>query len=55
METDRKLRTAVNYYRRNTLKKYFQVWKKYASHKYNLKKNTDIIQRNDCLDLKVFA
>ena len=37
METDRKVRTADNYYKKNILKKYFQIWKKYSDHKQYLR------------------
>lgn len=33
METDKKIRTAVNYYTKNTLNKYFNIWKKYSDRK----------------------
>ncbi|CAI6350190.1 unnamed protein product [Macrosiphum euphorbiae] len=49
METDRKVRTAVNYYRKNVLKRYFQIWKKYSDHKQSL---TVQIPHNSYLDSK---
>lgn len=37
METDKKIRTAVNYYTKNTLNKYFKIWKKYSDRKKKCK------------------
>jgi len=51
METDRKVRTAVNYYRKNVLKKYFQIWKKYSDHKQYLTGKS--VPHNSYLDSKV--
>jgi len=53
METDRKVRTAVNYYRKNVLKKYFQIWKKYSDHKQSLTNKSAQIPPNSYLDSKV--
>ncbi|XP_060861357.1 uncharacterized protein LOC132952018 [Metopolophium dirhodum] len=50
METDRKVRTAVNYYRKNVLKKYFQIWKKYSDHKQYLTGKS--VPHNSYLDSK---
>lgn len=37
MENDIKIRTAVNYYEKNILKKYLVIWKKYSNYKKKLK------------------
>lgn len=52
METDRKVRVAVNYYRKNAMRIYFEIWKKYAAHKQRCF-TEKIQQRNGYLDLKV--
>ncbi|XP_050057862.1 uncharacterized protein LOC126550417 [Aphis gossypii] len=49
METDRKVRTAANYYRKNVLRKYFQIWKKYSDHKQCLINKTIQIPNNSYL------
>lgn len=54
METDRKVRTAANYYRKNALRKYFQIWKKYSNQKQCLTNKTIQIPSNSYLDLKVY-
>jgi len=54
METDRKVRTAANYYRKNVLRKYFQIWKKYSDHKQCLTNKTIQIQSNSYLGSKVY-
>lgn len=46
METDRKVRTVVNHYRKNILKKYFQIWKKYSEHKVQYTRKLIQLQRN---------
>jgi len=53
METNRKVITAINYYRKNILKKYFQIWKKYSDHKQYLKDKSKQIPPNSYLDSKV--
>ncbi|KAF0763410.1 Uncharacterized protein FWK35_00008684, partial [Aphis craccivora] len=49
METDRKVRTAANYYRKNVLRKYFQIWKKYSDRKQCLINKTIQIPSNSYL------
>jgi len=53
METDRKVRTVVNYYRKNVLKKYFQIWKKYSDHKQYLTGKSVQILPNSYFNSKV--
>jgi len=53
METNRKVITAVNYYRKNILKKYFQIWKMYSDHKLYLIGKSKQILSNSYLDSKV--
>lgn len=52
METDRKVRIADNYYRKNAMRIYFKMWKKYAAYKqrrFTMKTQ----QRNGYIDSKV--
>lgn len=53
METDRKVRKVVNYYRKNVLKKYFQIWKKYSDHKQYLTGKSVQILPNSYFNSKV--
>lgn len=46
MESDRKLRAVTNFYRKNTLKKYFFIWKKYARRKLCFINKSMKIQRH---------
>jgi len=54
METDRKVRTAANYYRKNVLRKYFQIWKKYSDRKQCLINKTIQIPSNSYLGSEVY-
>lgn len=53
MEADRKLRTVTNYYRKNTLKKYFQIWKKYTCYEQSFNNKSTQKQHNNSFDSKV--
>jgi hypothetical protein len=54
METDKKIRLAVNYYRKNTLKKYYHMWLKYtADRRQYLKKRLIGKQQNRSFNSKV--
>lgn len=52
METNRKVIKVNNYYRKSTLKRYFQIWKKYSDYNRNFA-NSIKIQRNSYLRSKV--
>lgn len=53
METNRKVRIAVNYYTKNTLKRYFKIWKKYANHKQCSIKKLTYLKQNGPVNTKV--